>query len=772
MTASWMDQAFEGAPVPLWLRRFEQEPVDALCDLMLGISALGHLAAADPEQLLLDWIEVLGNKADFRRRVDEAIAAWIERFWGDPLLGPPPSSAARTALAWCRIAAVVAAEPAFRLSAAALKAKVVGERHILGALTEGASRDPLGRAWLALARHQEDRSLAGEWWQLCQLPPNEPWHRGAYGIDGLRGLPPTREGEHRAGGFPIEVANGLLLLGDALARRADERWLAHKTARDEFLRTTRLTVAAYPMPEAWAGFWEEAVERPGGATVKTWLDAIMRASEIRKKPKRMAPPTIPYWRELAAPIAMQLAQGGPDLADSIAQAESLLHRQQVFAEHTGDGSYLARSACNFAGKVIAHNPELALSWLSLARRHDPWEAYIWTEETEILLAMGRVDDAIRVAWEATDRFPDDKVTYNTLANVLHIKGNLDDAEVQYRLTIRRFPDDVVAYAGLAEVLRAKGRLDDAEAQYRLTVDRFPKDGRARIGLANVRKPIKVVEAVVSPSSAPPKAILGDKTIDEPQTASARFTSAEIDTLLTDAGLLRRWARHLGFTSAQSTGEMRDRARALLLRLAAAEPYDARVAGERGLVALAEGDVNQAVALLREAVRRFPGSARVRYALAHAERRQAQLEERRLDPAKPEALVLPWKQLERIDPIYRPVHLLGAGRAWLAQVDGVTVEEGARKAFGQLGFVLHGYLVPKGEGRRDDTPEMLRERFMRSTEGFTSWWAREVQIHLFGATHVERAEDLESVDPIRERLATYSSVLDELEESWVSRHAAA
>ncbi|WP_165374302.1 MULTISPECIES: tetratricopeptide repeat protein [Sorangium] len=964
-----MDQVFEGAPVPPWLRRFEQEPVEALHDLLLGVAELGHLAVAEPEQLLLDWIEALGTTSAFPRRVDQALAAWIERSFGDPLLGPPPGSAARTALAWCRAADVIASEPKLREAASTLKERMLRERHFLGALSEGASRDPLGRAWVALARHQEDRSLVEHWWQLCHLPPDEPWYRGAHGIHGLRGLPPLPEEAHRAGGFPVEVARGLVLLGTGLAQRADERWLRPEIARDEFLRTARLTMAAYPLPEAWAAFWDDALQRPAGEFLQGWLRSLSQAAGARRGAARAWPMMDPRSEE-AKLIAQQLARGGAGFEAAVTKATILLRHQQRYAEMTGNDYYFVRSSCNFAARIGKRKADLALSWLRSARRFDPWNAHTWTQEAQILLAKRRLDEALRTAWEATERFPDDEVAHNVLAEVLRAQGRLDEAEAQYRLAIERFPDDEVAYSGLAEVLRAQRRLDEAEAQYRLAIERFPDDEFAYGGLAgvlraqgrldeaeaqyrlaierfpdnevacgglaemlraqgrldeaeaqyrlaierfpddevayngfaeflraqgrldeaeaqyrlaierfpddkvaynglaevlrarrrldeaeaqyrlaierfpddefahgglagvlraqgkldeaeaqyrlaierfpynevvhdglpgvlralgrhdeaeaqhsraNVPKPLKASEgATIRPTVQDELGmpLSGQDTGASASTATLptaalrhRLTSNEVEILLTDASLLRRWARHLGVTSALTSGDLRDRARNILQRLEKTDSYDHRAAGERGLLVLAEGEVEHAVALLREAVRRFPGSARVRYALARAERQRAERERRRLDPAKPDALVVPWRQLERIAPICRPVHFLGEGRAWLAQIDGTTVEEGARKAFGELAFWLRARVQNAGvEEAHDQAPEVLRARVRPSGNDFQCWWAREVQIHLFGAAKVERAEDLSSLDEVRERLANYGPALDELEESWVRRHA--
>ena len=187
------------------------------------------LSADDPTSVLLDWLEGLGAKSGFPVQVDQTLAQWIDRAWGQPVL-EAAGSATMTAVAWCRAADVIAMDERLDRAAGRLRDHVVRDRVFLHALVEGRSRDPQGRAWLALARHQCDRSLLDDWWRLCRLPPEEPWYRGGYGIEGLRGLPSS-------GGFSSEVAEGLALLGSALKNRCEEGFLAENVAQDEFLRT-------------------------------------------------------------------------------------------------------------------------------------------------------------------------------------------------------------------------------------------------------------------------------------------------------------------------------------------------------------------------------------------------------------------------------------------------------------------------------------------------------------------------------------------------------
>ncbi len=219
-----LDHTFAGRRVPPWLRRFEAKPEESLQDLLLGGADLEHLNPADPERVLLDWIESLGPGSGLLAAVDRALASWIDRSWGDP--DPKELGAAVAAVAWCRAADLISGcpgEEGLSGAASALRERFLEEPSFLRSIAEGRARDPEARTWLALAEHQADRTLLQHWWSLCSLPPDVPWYHGELGIYGLRGLPP--ETPSQAGRFPKEVPEGLARLADALARRVEDGWL-------------------------------------------------------------------------------------------------------------------------------------------------------------------------------------------------------------------------------------------------------------------------------------------------------------------------------------------------------------------------------------------------------------------------------------------------------------------------------------------------------------------------------------------------------------------
>lgn len=289
------ERIFRGARIPPWLQRFSDEPEAAVEDLLLGRADLAHLGAAEPVEILVGWVENLGDVPELTHALDRALAAWIERSWGWPVLPKAAGSSALTARAWIRAADVLAAVNGLGGASAVLCARFLADFGFLRALSEGRSRDPEARVWFALARHQDDPELIDHWWRLCNLPLDVPWYHGVCGIHGLRGLPAADA--HQAGTFPSEVAEGLARLAEALARRVDEGWLDEGLGEEELLHTVKLTMAAYPWPERWLGFWSDSLtdQRIRNERAAEWVRRLFpeKLSEERLSKTQPSQPPLP-----------------------------------------------------------------------------------------------------------------------------------------------------------------------------------------------------------------------------------------------------------------------------------------------------------------------------------------------------------------------------------------------------------------------------------------------------------------------------------------------
>jgi tetratricopeptide (TPR) repeat protein len=492
VVGSW-EEVLETPAAPEWLTDFDHDAYAAVDAALWQAYYFGNLNVAEPADLLTDWALGIGERNDFVTRLDLVLAQWIQRNWGRQPEAQGTRSAAALAHAWMQLTQVIANVPALIQAPQALRAYFADCQAYLGPLCEGFSRDPLASFLLAVARHQEDRSLLPVWWNYCDLAPGIPWHHGSYGVLGLRGLP-TEE----RGGFPEHVAYGLLRLGLGLHKRSLDQSLEPHRAEAEFQRAARLTLRAYPFPARWRECWANqlyALRRRDEPVdgIEGWLSKLVPGLEHTKTDKQHSSFSLPP--NMAGEAGRIAGRLRSKALDATAEAQRLLGQQRRYAEKTGDSYFVCRTLNSFATAVSDDNPQLALEWAEESRVWEPWDPYTWSELTRVLRRNQKIDEALDIAWAAIDRFPDNVFARTGLAEVLRAAGEFAEAEAVYRDTIHRFPDNVFARNGLAEVLRAAEKLAEAEAVYRDTIDRFPHNVVARNGLAEVlRAAEKLTEA--------------------------------------------------------------------------------------------------------------------------------------------------------------------------------------------------------------------------------------------------------------------------------------
>jgi hypothetical protein len=72
------------AALPSWILRFLDEPDAALDQILRGAVFLGASGAAEPGDLLIDWIDRYADDLDIGDVFDERLAAWLEIHWDAP----------------------------------------------------------------------------------------------------------------------------------------------------------------------------------------------------------------------------------------------------------------------------------------------------------------------------------------------------------------------------------------------------------------------------------------------------------------------------------------------------------------------------------------------------------------------------------------------------------------------------------------------------------------------------------------------------------------
>jgi Flp pilus assembly protein TadD len=734
---SIVDESLFGNSLPPWISFFENSPLEALDELFSNTYYQGSLNTVEPEHLLLDWAFAI-DSIEFREMLDSALAKWIAQRWNSNYQSIEPID-----LTWHRALRVTALlEPAPEKAIAELQLRQDTAVSYLGPLVRSRACDPLGWYWATVSRDQPDERLVLQWFRLCNLVPGTPVFHGTWGLLGLQRAP----GEDRAG-FRVGVAAGLERYLRALARKVDEGSLGQREA-DQFARSAIRNLSnRYPFPYRWREYWSN-VETAIPSRVRTWVmanwgdKAFQRVQRARGQLQGLSI-TRPSSEWVTRSNALAARLGNP--ADMVArdQAVQLLDEQRSYAYKTGDTYYIVRTLRRFSFIINEIDPRVSRNWAGEALEWDPWSSYSWNAVVAANSAAGNTDEAVRLSYEAIDRFPGDAIVRNWLGKVLRRAGRLEEAEAVYREMFERFPDDAFAGTGLGELLLVWGRLEEAEAVYRETLERFPSNTVVRNGLAMVlrrsgrledadaiyRETIERFPADMFARSGLAAVLLRAGRLDDAEAVyretlqrfpGDRVTRNGLAVVLRKAGRLDEAEAVYRETLEQSSGDTfaRNGLAVVLLRAGRLEEAEAVYRETLGqssgdtvtrnglaVVLLKAGRLEEAEAVYRETLERFPGDVVTRNGLAVVLLRAGRLEE---------AEAVNRETLQRFpgDEVTRnglAVVLLRAGR--LEEAEAVyreTVERFPGDTFARNGLAV----VLLRAGRLEDAEAVYRETVER------------------------------------------------------------
>ena len=486
---SWLT-LLDGHDASGWLGAFAEAPKKAVADLLWDTFYFGLLNLTERGQLLSGWLDLLGNSNHFAEQLDAEFADWVEQNWGQF-----DRRAESLISAWSCLCTVVEfsaklpEDSRLKNCATVLRARFDERQRFLGSFSYAPAADPLGLYLAVVAEFQgDDRSLIGFWHGMCNLSDGVPFYHARYAMLGLRRLKATDPLEN--GTLRAEIVMGLFRLARAFDRLVRERWLPEKIAQLTFRRVAVQTAAAYPDSPRWREHGSTGVLQLPERAQKWILEAIppLADSLRREKNKRTQHSTRsrsliepdPNWPKKGRELAALLRRGDRLCLPDVMR---LLDEERRFAEATGDTYNVVRSLCNFASRVLAFSPPLALRWAEEARRWEPDNDYTWNTVRTVFLKRQQLSEAACFAWVAWKRFPEDVVAHNGLAEVLKALHRYDEAAAVYRQTIESFSDNINAQNGLADTLRRSGHHKEAEVEYRKAIQSGTADPATFVGLA-------------------------------------------------------------------------------------------------------------------------------------------------------------------------------------------------------------------------------------------------------------------------------------------------
>ena len=374
--------------------------------------------------------------------LDTAAAGWLAK----RILGPVPEN---TSLhRWVSVL-----EEYFR-GIAAMELPQTGEllrrqhkrlRLWLHGFYEGPDRDPEGAYLIALARAQDDQRFSPLWRRLIlgEEPAGRPYL--GIGILGFRKMP--EQDSRESSGVP----EGLL---QALAELADKPG----TGQAKWKQTMRSLFATYRRSESyWVRKFAEIFvsSRSRSENLHSWLSQILslwpkHLDEITAIGNSSNPIALPTYSEMID--WQKRVEEDPDLSQTV-DFGRYLDRYRSHAKATGQTHFLVRTFNSIAVTIVRERPRLsrwALALMEEAMENEPSNPRNWTSYAKVLQRNERTEDALRVLWQARHRFPWHAFAHTDLGRLLFRAGDRVTSEAVLREAETLFPTEPVCQTTLAE----------------------------------------------------------------------------------------------------------------------------------------------------------------------------------------------------------------------------------------------------------------------------------------------------------------------------------
>lgn len=447
-----------------WLAQFEKAPAEAFGDLLAGYAAIHPYERADAPDAAKMLFGPLDPEDGARRALGPAILSWLELRRKEHLPAARPK-AQRRVREICEAFEIVAL---LQVAEAAVDLR----RHLLvwndwvARLVLSTARDARAEFWRALALTQklvaekepaiDVNGLVPMWQQICrEAGARLPRHYLSIGLLGLRRLSSADQGSE------LPWVSGLA------------QWAVARHPSDaEFKAEWFALKPLYPRaPESWRKIVAKLLSAPA------FKDAEIEAPEWWRVDPDFAPLVKGKYKSSEAPLRSPMPQDcdrviaklGEPFDNAEPLIDGLLASHRKYLNATGHSQYFVRAVHALGSALIDGSGDApharAQKAQALAREGLKWEPYdrhLWALWRDALVADDALEAAELVGWEFVRRDSTDVEGRNQLATLLaNTLGKVDEAEALLRETIEKFPDQPVARNELAELLIFQDRLPEA-----------------------------------------------------------------------------------------------------------------------------------------------------------------------------------------------------------------------------------------------------------------------------------------------------------------------
>ena len=185
-------------------------------------------------------------------------------------------------------------------------------------------------------------------------------------------------------------------------------------------------------------------------------------------------------------------------ANSGHYAEAIRKFELILTHEIGAGDKANVSALLGSVYLLVGNNERGVRNLEEVLAAAPNNAAVWSNLSEGLRRLGRLNEAVEASRKALSLKPDHAEAHINMGNALQAQGKLDDAIALYRKALTLMPGYAEAYFNMGNALKDQGKPNDAIASYRqaLTLKHDYAEAYNNMGLA-LQEQSKVDDAIAS-----------------------------------------------------------------------------------------------------------------------------------------------------------------------------------------------------------------------------------------------------------------------------------
>lgn len=470
-----------------WLETLEASPDAAVTDVMAGYAAVFPYTRADAPDALRMLIGHLSADDPARAALASGLMNWLQEMrQQDPSKDPAflQDHVRQVTEAMEIISLLELVEPAIEL-----RTQYVRWFEWVSRLNMGPSRDARASYMRMLAITQpvvaeyisEPDALAAFWMRICRESGSiYPKSYLQIGLLGLRRLP----GALDRGETPwIAGLAAWALVQDPTDKQFLRAWRPIKRLYPASPKILRRNVFNVLSQRPYA---DAEITPPGWWANDT--DDFPNVQDTKSRTRSLEPPA----PDLREGIVQDLRDGATFLAVR-EKLTTMVERYERYTDATADDYFLVRSFCNVGNMLLRHSVDalaerakFAERLARLTLRYQPRNPIAWALWRDALFSAGAFEASVALGWETVRRFPNNPLMRNELAEILLALGRVQEAQDVVEDGDATQVFDIASYSVLSRIYANLGDTEGAREAISTGLQIDPDDRDLLLGLECLR----------------------------------------------------------------------------------------------------------------------------------------------------------------------------------------------------------------------------------------------------------------------------------------------